>query len=92
MFYATAIKMPAGSTKHEHIGALRWLDCSKGTADTSAMSIMVDWVAKNPGKLRVADAKGSVEVRAVRPSGRDPYLRTYADDRPTDNLLDLPRL
>lgn len=30
------------------------------------------------------------DVGVVRPTGRPPYIRTYADGLPTDNLLSLP--
>jgi hypothetical protein len=85
--FVTAIS-PAGSSQHEHIASVRWLDCGNSTAGTMSTSGAVAWLNKG-NSLFVADEEGSVEVHVV--NAATPYLRTVKDGRYTDNLLALPR-
>lgn len=89
MIYITAIHMePTNGTSHEHIARVRWTNPSTNASDDSTRQGMVDWINKG-GDARVKDGLGSVHVGVV--DAKPPYLRTYADDRYTDNLLALPR-
>lgn len=87
MVYITEVHM-SGGTNHEHITEVRWRNPSTGGTGQSSREAMIDWIDKG-GDARVKDRYGDVQVRVVRAT--PPYLRTYADDRPTDNLLSLPR-
>ncbi|MCY1074744.1 DUF3892 domain-containing protein [Archangium lansingense] len=88
MVYITEVHMSGGSS-HEHIAEVRWYEPSSGKDDRSSRSEMVDWILNKGGDARVKDYRGEVQVKVVR--ANPPYLRTYADNRPTDNLLSLPR-
>jgi hypothetical protein len=87
MVYIISIHMPRG-TNHEHIESVRWRNPSSGATSESTRQAVVDWI-DGGGDARVQDRYGEVVVRVVRAA--PPYLRTYADNRPTDNLLSLPR-
>jgi len=87
MVYITHVHMQGG-TNHEHIAEVRWHDPGTRENGQSSRSAMVDWITKG-GDARVQDNRGDVQVKVVR--ANPPYLRTYANDRPTDNLLALPR-
>lgn len=84
--YITHIRLsPPTSTNHEHITHVRWWqDGNVGECTRATMVQHIDernwvYVGGNP------DAQVGV-VRAT-----PPYLRTFADGRPTNNLLSLPR-
>lgn len=85
--YITAVHM-SGGTQHEHIAEVRWRE--GGTTSTSTRAQMVEYINNNgEGSVKVADAQGEVNVQVVK--ANPPYIRTYKDGRPTDNLLNLPR-
>lgn len=87
MVYITKVHM-SGGTNHEHIAEVCWYDPAARDTGQLSRSGMVDWINKG-GDARVRDGQGEVQVKVVR--ANPPYLRTYADNRPTDNLLKLPR-
>jgi hypothetical protein len=83
----------SGGTHHEHISRLWWKDDSPGATKPSGnmpIETAVDWLSEPGNKAYVRNGSGWVEVAIVRPPGRDPYLRTHADGKWTDNLLALP--
>lgn len=88
MHYVTAVKFSGGRSE-EHIAVVRWLSTSDGTSKTSTVAAMVDWLSRG-NALYVAGHDGRVRVGVVRPTGRSPYLRTYANGKWTDNLKELP--
>jgi catechol-2,3-dioxygenase len=87
MRYIIAVHM-SGGTSHEHIAEVQWRDPGLGQEGKSSRATMVAWIDAG-GDARVKDNRGEVQVKVVRAT--PPYLRTYADNRPTDNLLALPR-
>ena len=87
--YITAVHMePSNASDHEHIAQVRWENRGTGASNTSSREQMIDWI-NGGGDARVSDSQGEVRVGVV--DANPPYLRTYADNRYTDNLLSLPR-
>lgn len=91
MIYITAVKMSPGGSRHEHISHVRWTDPSTAKTGENARGEIVSFIDDESGDVRVRDGQGAVEVRTVHPAGKPAYVRTYADGRLTDNLLQLPR-
>ena len=77
-----------GGLGHEHIGSVKWRDAN-GDRGANQVAEIVQWLQTSGNAAKVADGAGSVPVAVVE--ARVPYLRTYRDDRWTDNLLALPR-
>lgn len=89
MIYITAVHMePSWGSSHEHIAEVLWENPQSGESRQSTKAVMVDWI-NDGGDARVRDQYGDVKVGVV--DGSPPYLRTYRDGRPTDNLLTLRR-
>ncbi|WNG18285.1 DUF3892 domain-containing protein [Cystobacter fuscus] len=89
MLYITHIRLATGAnTSHEHISDVKWLDTTTRQSSQDTRAEMVRKIDRGQD-VRVKDHRGDVQVLVVR--ANPPYLRTYADGRPTDNLLSLPR-
>jgi hypothetical protein len=88
-YYITEVHMdPSNADGHEHISEVKWQNTSGYAAGVLSVADMVRTI--NAGHdVRVADGQGWVPVGVVQAD--PPHIRTYADDRPTDNLLSLPR-
>jgi len=52
---------------------------------------MVEWIDAQGGRAYVRSSNTIAEVGVIKPQGRAPYLRTYADGEWNNNLLSLPR-
>jgi len=78
-----------GGSRHEHITEVRWENPANAKTGKSTRAEMVKWIRDEKGDARVRDGQGWVQVGVVEAS--PPYIRTYADDRWTDNLLALPK-
>jgi hypothetical protein len=78
----------SGGEGHEHIESVRWRNPHTGDSGDSLRSQMVWWINEG-GKAYVTDGTNTVRVGVV--DADPPYIRTYADDVWTDNLLSLPR-
>ncbi|WP_062518493.1 DUF3892 domain-containing protein [Demequina gelatinilytica] len=78
-----------GSTRktEDEIVRYKWIGTGK-VGDTDKASL-VKWVDDN-GKAYVGKGAARVPVGVVRPDYGQPYLRTYADGKWTNNLLSLP--
>jgi len=75
---------------HEAISHYGWINESNNESGKSERQCMVDWV-KQGNKAYVKDNLGNVAYCQVRRSSRGTeFLQTYADGKPTDNLLSLP--
>jgi hypothetical protein len=85
----THIRLSGGSL-HEHIVRYKWRDRSDGDTGESDKPTMVAWVDKPSNRAFVGSGTNAAEVGVVRPQGSQPYLRTYADGKWTNNLLSLP--
>jgi hypothetical protein len=89
MVYITHIRLSSGGTRHEHISNVKWRNPNTGETGQSTREAMVDWINRG-GDARVRDAAGH-DVRVGVVKANSPYIRTYADNVWTDNLLALPR-
>jgi uncharacterized protein DUF3892 len=89
LHYITAVHFSGGSRSEEQIVSVRWLNATGGVSRTSTAEAMIDWI-ENGNVVYVGGPDGHVRVGVVRPSGRAPYLRTYANGEWTDNLRSLP--
>jgi hypothetical protein len=88
--FITAIGMkPSNSNYHEHITHVKWEQEKSGNAGVSTTPQMIDYI-NSKNRVYVRDGLGVVEVYVV--NGHPDYLRTYADGKPTNNLLNLPRI
>lgn len=86
----THIRFGSTEKTESTIVLYRWRNPSDGNTGDSDKPTMVDWISNKNGKAFVGSGTQRVEVGVVRPSGGQPYLRTYADGDWTNNLLSLP--
>jgi hypothetical protein len=85
----TAIHM-VGGVRHEHIADVRWTNIDTKETGQATRQQMVDWLRQSSSNHAWVYGGGRwIEVRVV--NANPPYIQTYADDVPTDNLLALPR-
>jgi hypothetical protein len=78
---------PTG-TGHEHITTLYWVQRPGGVdVESGSRAAVVKWIGSG-GQAYVEAPR--IQVRVVTPSRGEKYVRTYADGRPTNNLLSLP--
>jgi hypothetical protein len=89
MVYITAIHL-SGGVHHEHVASVRWKNPATGETGQSTREAMVEWISDKGGDARVRDSAGH-DVRVGVVNADAPYIRTYADDVWTDNLLALPQ-
>lgn len=90
MIYITAIQ-PAWAKQEQNIASVRWLEPTKGTSGTNTVAEIVTFIeSANSGTAKVAGATGPSQIGVYEVNGRK-YLRSYADDDFTNNLLELPR-
>lgn len=89
MHYITAVRFRGGETE-SLITSVRWLNVSDGVAGTSNVAAMVEWLDKG-NVVFVGSPSGKIRVGVVRPKGKPPYLRAYANKEWVDNLCELPR-
>ena len=83
--------MSAGGTLHEHIAHFGWIGYEDGKGGQSTRQQLVGWIDGESGVVYVKSATSKVRVGVVKPALGYPYLRTYANETWTDNLLSLPR-
>jgi hypothetical protein len=88
MIEITSVNLTGGED-HEHIANVRRLTPETGNTGASSREAVVEWLRKPGARAVVRDGSTEVEVRMV--DAATPYLRTFADGIPTDNLLALPR-
>jgi hypothetical protein len=87
----TAVRL-SGGEGHEHITQLWWTDPAAGTSGDNTRAYFVSWIEDKNGKAYVEDSRGNrADVGVVKPAVGAKYLRTYADNKWTNNLLALPR-
>ncbi len=90
MIYITAVHMePSQGTDHERITSVQWRNPNSGESGSSTREAVVSWLRTSGDEARVQAGQFNVQVGIVEAS--PPYLRTYADNASTDNLLALPR-
>lgn len=80
-----------GSTKktEDEIVSYKWKN-QDGKVAQSDKPTMVDWIDNKKGTAYVGAGSNRVNVGVVKPQGGQPYLRTHADGKWTNNLLNLP--
>lgn len=81
-----------GSTKktEDEIVSYKWTNDQTGKLGQSDKPAMVEWIDEKKGKAHVGSGIARVSVGVVKPPSGQPYLRTYADGKWTNNLLSLP--
>ena len=84
----THIRLSGSTRTHEHITDLKWVGIESGETGSSTKATLVEWIDDN-GKAYVGTGSTQVQVGVVRPNEGAPYLRTYADQTWTNNLLEL---
>jgi hypothetical protein len=80
----TCINKPDRDSSHESISHL---GNSQGKWTKEQV---IAWIDSNEYRFYTEDRLGMVWIGVVREAGKQPYLRTHADGRWTDNLLALP--
>ncbi|HEV7192709.1 MAG TPA: hypothetical protein VGN35_05820 [Jatrophihabitantaceae bacterium] len=94
--YVTRIRLAPDGYRHEHIEEIEYhhgvvippYDSPElHYASVSVAALLLD---EHDWDVRVSGAPETVRLRTVHPYGRPPYLRGFADDAPTNDLLDLP--
>jgi hypothetical protein len=85
----TAVRFSGYPRAHDSISAYQWRGIEDGKVGSNDKASMVAWIDAG-GTAWVSDGVRWIQVLVVRPSYGQPYLRTYADGLPSDNLLSLP--
>jgi hypothetical protein len=85
----THVRFADGLRDHEHITHVAWTS-NKTTSQANSCAEIVSWIDDGKGVAYVGTGAQQVRVDTVHPAGRDPYLRTRADGKWTNNLLSLP--
>ena len=80
MHYVVAVHLSPGGTKTEHITNVIWVNATTYTSGESPTASMVEFVEKNPGKVKVTDGKSTSTVEVVT-SGKSKYLRSERTHR-----------
>ena len=76
-----------GGNQHQHIAKLRWVDDQTSIGYESTRAEMVQYLLGG-GRAYVVSGTLTTYLKVVH--AIPPYVQTYADNTPTDNLLRLP--
>lgn len=68
----------------------RWIEPSTGATGDNDKPSMVKFIDVEKGKVVVGTGASEVAVGVVHPNEGLAFLRTYADDKWTNNLISLP--
>ena len=85
----THVRFDGYQKTHEAIVRYKWRSLQDGSIGENDKPTLVTWVDKD-GVAYVGSGAAQVRVGAVHPSNARPYLRTYADNQWTNNLVALP--
>lgn len=88
MIEITAIQL-VGGTQHTHIAYMKWRNTSTNETGESSRQAMVQFVRDHANQAYVQGPTSISYLTVVEAT--PPYVRTYADDTLTDNLLNLPK-
>lgn len=82
----------SGGNEHEHISHLRWVQDGTGSQGINTIAEMIAYVDKQGNQSVYCTDKygGSLAYVQIATHGSLRYLRTVADNRWTNNLLELP--
>jgi len=89
----TCISKDGGNHYNPHEGVTNygWVNDQDGKTGNSTRQQMVDWIENQQGRAYVKDSRGNIASIGIWTSAAGyKYLRTYADETWTDNLLALP--
>lgn len=80
-----------GSTKktEDKIVRYRWKNVSTGKIGENDKPSLVAWVDDTTSTAYVGSGVNRVNVTSVHPANTQPYLRTHADGKWTNNLVNL---
>lgn len=83
----TGVRIPGFARTHEAITHFQWVDAATGRGAIYDKAQMVAWVERGQ-QAYVASPFGKVRVHVVNASPK--YLRTVADGKWANNLVNLP--
>lgn len=86
----THVRYGSTSKTHETIIRYKWRGIETNETGDNDKPSMVAWVDESGNHAYVGSGSSRVEVGVVRPDSGQPYLRTYADGKWSNNLLSLP--
>lgn len=86
----THVRYGSTNKTHETIIRYKWREDGTGNVGDNDKPTMVDWIDNKNGKAYVGSGSSRVSVGVVHPDYGQPYLRTYADGKWSNNLLSLP--
>lgn len=90
MSFITAIRMGPGGTE-QHITLCLTLEPSLGKTYNLTLASVAKPIAENGHVYKVGSPSGPVDVAAVIVGGKPHHVRTVANGKTTDNLINLPR-
>lgn len=81
-----------GSTRHtdDEIIRYKWREIGGTSTGENDKPSLVEWVDKPANAAYVGSGNNRVNVAVVRPPQGKPFLRTHADGKWTNNLVNLP--
>ncbi|GAA3663778.1 DUF3892 domain-containing protein [Microbacterium marinilacus] len=86
----THIRFGGTQRTHDEIVRYKSRDNSNGKTYEDDKPSLVAWVDEDGNNAYVGSGSNRVPVGVVKPNDTDPYLRTHADGKWTNNLLSLP--
>ncbi|MFF2486858.1 DUF3892 domain-containing protein [Microbacterium sp. NPDC058062] len=86
----THVRFSSTDRTEEEIVRYRWKTISNGPIGESDGPSLVKWIESNDGEAYVASEAGRVEVRVIRLTKGQSYLRAHADGEWTNDLVGLP--
>lgn len=85
-----AIRKPGDNySSYDAISHYKWLNEQTGESKIADRPNMVDWVERG-GRAYVSSQEGTVECYVNQSRAGTKFLQTNADDRSSNNLLNLP--
>lgn len=86
----TQVRFGSTTRTEDQIVRYKWKSVSDSDTGDSDKPTLVDWIDSKKGTAYVGSGSSRVHVGVVRPQSGQPYLRTYADGKWTNNLINLP--
>jgi hypothetical protein len=88
----TSIKKDNGNhvNPYEAISAYGWMNEKNGNTGLTNRPTMVDWIENKNGHAYVRSSEGTVDCYVNISRAGTKFLQTNADDRSSNNLLNLP--
>jgi hypothetical protein len=86
----TNVRFSGTEKTHQTIIRYAWVNTTTGAAGNNDKPSMVEYVDSKKNTVVVGSGANQVQVGSVHPDSGAPYLRTYADGKWTNNLINLP--